>query len=488
MGLNYYQDYCIDTFESLQSSLDSKGYLQQDVRLRGDFTSLGGLKKIYGHLNLDNDILNDLGELNYVKSDIWIHNKNSKLNSLCKLERVGGSLLINGSNITDLGELKRVSGKVNLRDTNITDLGKLEYVGGDLYLPKRLEGLSLEGIEVKGKIRFWNDKKESKVELLNQQHKTETELFFSDIHNQELEQEKRVLDGKFLLNRCYNISEYNNFTIDNFNEFISFVDSEIEKLYGEQYSFYQSLYGELKSTKEINNEFPKVKVDKRIDYDIYIKKLKEESDKLISQNINNYPFTKYIEPLNYFKNDEDWNKGSSTYWLSYNECELGFGTYSGDKDESFIYFVENIIRETFSIFIDSLQNKFRVSKGIPKIGEGWVSETELYYKIKEYFSEVEVKQHGRTKWLGKQHIDIWIPKYRIGVEYQGEQHQKPIDFFGGEEGYIKNKERDERKKRLFKENNSSLIEVFPNYNFNEVIKEIESYIKQTSPNYLNPTK
>ncbi len=149
--MSYYEGYCINTYENLKSRLDSKGYLQQDVRLRGDFTSLGGLKKIYGHLNLDNDILNDLGELNYVKSDIWIHNKNSKLNSLCKLERVGGSLLINGSNITDLGELKRVGGKVNLRDTNITDLGKLEYVGGDLYLPKRLEGLSLEGIEVKGK-------------------------------------------------------------------------------------------------------------------------------------------------------------------------------------------------------------------------------------------------------------------------------------------------------------------------------------------------
>lgn len=475
VGLDYYQDYCIETFESLQSRLDSKGYLQQDVRLRGDFTSLGGLKKIYGHLNLDNDILNDLGELNYVKSDIWIHNKNSKLNSLCKLERVGGSLLINGSNITDLGELKRVGGKVNLRDTNITDLGKLEYVGGDLYLPKRLEGLSLEGIEVKGKIRFWNDKKESKVELLNEQHKTETELFFSDIHNQELKQKKRVLDGKFLTNKCFKISEYNGYIIDNYSEFISFVDLEIDKLYEGNYSFYKSLFGEIKSTKEINNEFPKVKVDKR--KSDYFNKLKKTSNSIILKEKNKYPFTKYIEPLNNLKNDEDWNRGVSSCWLRYDEHKLGFGSYSGDKEGSFIYFVENKLLETFSVFVDILQNRFRVSKGIPKIGEGWVSETELFYKIKEYFSKVEVKQHGRTKWLGKQHIDIWIPKYRIGIEYQGEQHQKPIEFFGGEDGFIKNKERDERKKRLFKENNSSLVEVFPNYNFDEVVLEIESYIK-----------
>lgn len=472
--MNYYEDYCIYTYENLISKLDSKGYLQQDVRLLGDFTSLGGVKKIYGHLNLDNDSLIDLGELNYVKTDIWIHRENSQLKSLCKLERIGGSLLINGSNITDLGELKRVGDKVNLRDTKITDLGKLEYVGGDLYLPKRLEYLSFEGIEIKGKIRFWNDKKESKVELLNEKHKNENELFFSDIHNQELKQKKRVLDGKFLVNRCYYISEYNNFTIDNFNEFISFVDSEIEKLYGTNYSFYQTLYGELKSTKEINNEFPKVKIDKRVDYNIQIKKLKKESDKLISQNKNNYPFTKYIEPYNNFKKDEDWNKGSSKYWLSYNECELGFGTYSGDMDGSFIYYVENIIRETFSILIDTLQNKFRVSKGLPRIGEGWITETDLYYKLKEHFSETEVIHHGRTKWLGKQHIDIWFPQYKIGVEYQGEQHHKPIDYFGGKESFIQNQKRDERKKRLFKENNSFLVEVLPNYNIDDVIRDIET--------------
>ena len=473
--MSYYEDYCINTYENLISKLDSKGYLQQDVRLGGDFTSLGELKKIYGHLNLDNDSLYDLGELNYVNRDVWIHSENSQLKSLCKIEIIGGNLLINGSNITDLGELKRVGGKVNLRDTKITELRKLEYVGGDLYLPKRLEGLSLEGIEVKGKIRFWKDKKESKVELLNEQHKTETELFFSDIHNQELKQKKRVLDGKFLTNKCFKISEYNGYIIDNYSEFISFVDLEIDNLYEGNYSFYKSLYGQIKSTKEINKEFPKIKVDRRrSDYHNQIKKL---SNSIILKEKKKYPFNKYNEILNNFKKDEDWNKGSSNYWLRYDEHKLGFSSYSGDNEDSFIYYVENIIRETFSIFIDSLQNKFRISKGIPKIGEGWISETELFYKIKEYFSSIEVKQHGRTKWLGKQHIDIWIPKYRIGIEYQGEQHQKPIDFFGGEEGFKKNKERDDRKKRLFKENNSSLIEVFPNYNLDEVIKEIEGCIK-----------
>lgn len=475
MGLDYYEDYCINTNESLKSKLDSKGCLHQDVRLNGDFTSLEEVKKIYGHLNLDNDILNDLGELIYVKTDLWLNSEKSKLNSLCKIKEVGGNLYLRYSNIEELGELQKVGGNINLRDTPIKKLGKLKYVGGNLFLPKRLKEINLDGIEIKGRVRYWNDKKDSKIELLNKEHNSEFELFFSDIHNQELRQEKRVLNGKFLLNRCFSISEYNNFIIDNFNEFISFVDLEIEKLYDGKYSFYHSLYGQLKSTKEINKEFPKVKVDRRrSDYHNQIKKL---SNSIILKEKKNYPFNKYDEILNNFKKDEDWNKGSSNYWLRYDEHKLGFSSYSGDNEGSFIYYVENIIRETFSIFIDSLQNKFRISKGVPKIGEGWISETELFYKIKEYFSSIEVKQHGRTKWLGKQHIDIWIPKYRIGIEYQGEQHQKPIDFFGGEEGFKNNIERDDRKKRLFKENNSSLIEVFPNYNFDDVIKEIEGCIK-----------
>lgn len=127
--------------------------------------------------------------------------------------------------------------------------------------------------------------------------------------------------------------------------------------------------------------------------------------------------------------------------------------------------------------VKELEDVLRESKGLPKIGEGWISETTLYYELKNHFENYEVQHHGQPPWLGLQHIDIWFPKLNIGVEYQGEQHDKPIDFFGGEESFKIGLERDERKKRLFKENNSILIEVRPNYNLEDVIKEIQSYIK-----------
>lgn len=129
--------------------------------------------------------------------------------------------------------------------------------------------------------------------------------------------------------------------------------------------------------------------------------------------------------------------------------------------------------------VRELEDVVRVSKGLPKIGEGWISETTLYYELKNHFVDLDVQHHGQPNWLGLQHIDIWFPKFRIGVEFQGIQHDKPIDFFGGVEGFKNAIERDIKKKRLFKENDSVLIEVRPNYNLKDVIKQIELHINRS---------
>ena len=100
----------------------------------------------------------------------------------------------------------------------------------------------------------------------------------------------------------------------------------------------------------------------------------------------------------------------------------------------------------------------------------------MYYKIKNQFIELEVLQHGRPDWLGRQHVDIWLPDYKIGIEYQGVQHDRPIDFFGGEKSFEEGKKRDERKRLLFKENNAFLIEVREGFDFELLCEEIKSYM------------
>jgi hypothetical protein len=123
------------------------------------------------------------------------------------------------------------------------------------------------------------------------------------------------------------------------------------------------------------------------------------------------------------------------------------------------------------------ENALRQIFNLPKIGEGWISETNLYYEIKEHFTSEIVLQHGRPNWLGKQHLDIWLPKRNVGVEYQGDQHFYPIDFFGGKKALVKNKARDKRKRELCEQNGCGLVHVLPGYELKDVLTEIERLVE-----------
>lgn len=135
-------------------------------------------------------------------------------------------------------------------------------------------------------------------------------------------------------------------------------------------------------------------------------------------------------------------------------------------------------KERYYEYLDSFrgpENEIREILGLPKIGEGWISETKLFYLIKEKFINHRVLQHGKPKWLGKQHLDIYIPDLNIGIEYQGKQHVVPIGIFGGEVSFQENKKRDLKKKKLCEENSCTLYEVFPEDDFNEFVDKIFTY-------------
>jgi len=136
--------------------------------------------------------------------------------------------------------------------------------------------------------------------------------------------------------------------------------------------------------------------------------------------------------------------------------------------------VENAIFHQCTFLMREAENSFRLSIDAKRVGEGNISETELYYNLKKHFSNLEIFQHGKPDFLGRQHFDVWIPKLNIAVEYQGEQHDRPIDYFGGEEAFIKNQKRDEIKREKCKENNVVLIEVRPDYDLFKLIEQIES--------------
>ncbi len=130
------------------------------------------------------------------------------------------------------------------------------------------------------------------------------------------------------------------------------------------------------------------------------------------------------------------------------------------------------------------ENLYRESIGLPRIGEGWISETLLFQQIKAAFPYDEIEQHSHPSFLGRQHYDIYLPEYKIAIEYQGEQHRRSIEYFGGEEAFDNTQKRDRRKKELSRKNGVDLIEVFPGYEIEEVLADILVYmIGEDDPDY-----
>ena len=477
--LNYYSEYVINSIKKLEKIIDDKGYIHQDLKITGDeIKKLKGVFKIYGHLNLsDNNQINSLENLNYIKSDLWLGDKEDtteNLISLGNLERVGGNLSLRYSNIEELGELRRVGGNVNLRDTPIKTLSKLEYIGGNLFLPKRTENkIDISNIVVKGKIKYWNDFDKTPDNKLKVTWDNPN-ILFSNIHTLETKNKSRGISGEMLVKNCFYPNQLNHYTLENFNDFCLFIEDFLVKLYGKSSSFYEVLFEEQKTLEEINSEFPSIKVDKRnSDWE---KKIKRKTQEFIRKNKKTYPISKYEKKLHQVSVDtslsetEIWNSDRLSYPR---DGKFGIDYWPHQDSGKFIWLVESYIRKIFHVLLYEKQNDFRVSRGVPKIGEGWVSETDLYYKIKESLNPIKVIHHWRPKWLGRQHIDIGIPELSIGIEYQGKQHDKPIEFFGGEEAFIKGQERDKRKKRLCLDNNLKLIEVRKGYDFEKLLSEIK---------------
>lgn len=72
-------------------------------------------------------------------------------------------------------------------------------------------------------------------------------------------------------------------------------------------------------------------------------------------------------------------------------------------------------------------------------------------------NKIEHKMRKHFDWLGKQELDIFIQKYNVAIECQGEQHFKPIKFYGGDKEFEKIKKLDYQKRKLCEENGVKLL-------------------------------
>lgn len=91
--------------------------------------------------------------------------------------------------------------------------------------------------------------------------------------------------------------------------------------------------------------------------------------------------------------------------------------------------------------------------------------------IKLHLEEMEIKyirQHSfdTCKFINKLSFDFYLPEYNTCIEFDGQQHFRPVKWFGGKEGYELNIKRDECKNKWCIENNVILIRI----KYNEIEK------------------
>ena len=508
----------IYTYDELNKYIDRNGVINVPLEIRGlHITKLKGVKRITKHFTLGDTGFEDLGDLEIIEGDftIWNIEHKLKLDSFENLKVVNGDVNLRYTNLKSLGSLNYIGRNLNLRDTEIMDLSSILKVGGNIFLPKKFKSIiDLTHIELGGKVKYWNKSRNIKIipTLLKELTKSEIE----------------IPHWKFQYIISYQEVQYEESNIQEFYEYFkkSFYNENYIDVRGETNYLFTFLL-ELRDTLIRNEDYPIKKKYFKILSDCYpvlrhyttrwiIDTLEKNNDyeylkEIVLDENNGYiiHLHQYFYILNYTKDkklDPDfiWKLVPISSLTSYGldnlndvkeKFKLRLSKYDSSIIDNFRKFVKRwnsfdsidynkiVTQEMskitlyFEMEIRESENDLRSSRELPKIGEGWISETELYYNIKKEFSNLKVIHHGKPKWLGKQHLDIYIQDYNIGIEYQGKQHSQSVEYFGGETSFKKQILLDEKKKVLCKNNNCELIEVFPNYDFELILKKVLNIIE-----------
>ena len=86
------------------------------------------------------------------------------------------------------------------------------------------------------------------------------------------------------------------------------------------------------------------------------------------------------------------------------------------------------------------------------------------YLLTEGEIEVDISNGAINDFRGKRNMpysfDFYLPDYNLLIEYQGQQHERSVDFFGGKEKFEAQKEIDRKKKEYAQSNHYDFLEIW----------------------------
>lgn len=106
------------------------------------------------------------------------------------------------------------------------------------------------------------------------------------------------------------------------------------------------------------------------------------------------------------------------------------------------------------------------------------SSMEIYVDARLVDLNIAFKREHSEKWLVSDisnrnlYLDFYLEEYNVAIECQGEQHFRPIKYFGGVDAFKNTQYRDSLKKSLCEEHGIKLYYINYNENTEEKLKEI----------------
>ena len=127
-------------------------------------------------------------------------------------------------------------------------------------------------------------------------------------------------------------------------------------------------------------------------------------------------------------------------------------------------------RHSCGYVFSQIGNNFLKSRGCPKCS-GRKSKGELAIEKFLLTNHITFIYEYRIKELNNYSYDFYLPEQKTFIEYQGQQHYFPIDYFGGKDKFLSQQEHDKVKKEYAENNNYKLIIIpYTDYNI------IETYL------------
>lgn len=146
-----------------------------------------------------------------------------------------------------------------------------------------------------------------------------------------------------------------------------------------------------------------------------------------------------------------------SYWQKNTEALQAAGLRSNSELHRERQLVEQRYRSATKRVTEHVIAELRRHYDFPAAKRGLQRETILYYSVRNIFRSCSIVRHARPDFLEGLELDIWIPELRVGIEFQGEQHENAVEHWGGTPALVSLQERDRRKKALCEKVGVSLL-------------------------------